>query len=80
VDFDFDNNLERKETAPCPVCGKHIKRGEMECFHCNYELTVFDIRHLKKYMKYQKRKGGWLAIKIVPVLIFVLAFIFLLSE
>jgi hypothetical protein len=80
VDFDFDDNLEHKESAPCPVCGKHIMRGEKECFHCNYELTVFDIRQMKKYMKHQKRKGAWLAIKIMPVLIFVLAFIIHLSE
>ncbi|KGJ87806.1 hypothetical protein GAB14E_4484 [Colwellia psychrerythraea] len=81
MDFEpeFDSRY-RKPCAPCPMCKKHINHGELECYHCGYELTVYDIRLLKQYMRKQKYNGIWLALKVPPIAIILFTIYFLLFE
>ncbi|TYK64164.1 hypothetical protein [Colwellia echini] len=81
MDFEPEINPRyRKPTAPCPKCECHIKHGEMECYHCGYELTVDDIRTLKQYMRKQWFHGMWICLKIIPIAIILFALYFSLFE
>jgi uncharacterized membrane protein YvbJ len=70
----------RKETAPCPMCQKHISRGEMNCSHCGHELTDLDIGILKQYIRKQQTYGRILGIIIIPAAIILFTWFFMLFE
>jgi hypothetical protein len=81
--MDFEPDIDspfRKYGAPCPICKNHINRGETECYHCGYELSVYDIRLLKQYIRKQRNYGKWLGVKVIPMAIVLFTLFFLLLE
>jgi len=70
----------RKNSAPCPICKKHINYGEMSCCNCGHQLTDSDITSLKQYIRKQQNYGKLLGVITIPIAIMLFTWFFMLFE
>jgi len=57
--------------GPCPGCGRRMFDHDESCPHCGYCLSPSEIGELKEYVNAYRRKGRWLVLILMPILILV---------